>query len=83
MVFNGNISPFMQIQDDTKVREKDRTSTGMAKKFPRWVGRRTLQICHIEATHCVLSTSIPHSLNKSCPGTIPQVVGWCGRTVRW
>ena len=32
----------MQVHDDAKVAGKDRTSTGMVKEFPKWVGRRTL-----------------------------------------
>jgi len=54
-------SPFLQGLGDTRKprRNSDETIQRLGKRFiPEAVDQRTLQICHVEATHCVVSKSI-------------------------
>ena len=67
-------APFLQELGNTSTRggSSDEIIPRSAKKFPGEVDRRTLQICHIEATHCVLSTVKNDSITRSLPGTGPS-----------
>jgi hypothetical protein len=67
-------APFLQELGNTSARggSSDEIIPRSAKNIPGEVDRRTLQICHIEATHCVLSTVKNDSITRSLPGTGPS-----------
>jgi hypothetical protein len=69
-----NDAPFLQELGNTSARggSSDEIIPRSAKNIPGEVDRRTLQICHIEATHCVLSTVKNDSITRSLPGTGPS-----------
>jgi hypothetical protein len=56
-------------------------SRGLENFIPEAVDQRTLQICHVEATHCIVSRSIDVTIDQILFRNKSVTRGWCGRTI--
>jgi hypothetical protein len=78
------LAPFLQDVGGTRKprRNSDETVQRLGKLFiPEAVDQRTLQICHVEATHCVVSKSIDVTIDQILFRNKSVTREWCGRTI--